>query len=38
MNTELIDELAWFYFEAQWEDLNSTLENDNLIPQDWMTK
>lgn len=36
MNTELLDEMEYFFFTAQWEDLNSTLENDTLIPEGWM--
>ncbi len=31
---ELIDEMADVMFS--WEDFNSTLENDNLIPESWM--
>lgn len=31
---ELIDEMAEYFFA--WEDINSTLENDNLIPESWM--
>lgn len=30
---ELIDEIAGVMFS--WEDVNSTLENDTLIPEDW---
>ena len=33
---ELIDEMEYFFFSAAPEDLNSTLENDNLIPESWM--
>lgn len=33
----MLDEMAWFY-NAAWEDLNSTLENDNLIPEDWTVR
>lgn len=35
MITELMDEMEYFFFTAQWEDLNSTLANDNLIPEGW---
>lgn len=35
MNTELLDEMADYFYGA-WENVNSTLENDHLIPADWM--
>ena len=35
LTDELLDEMTWYY-NAAWEDINSTLENDNLIPESWM--
>lgn len=31
---EMIDEMEEYFFS--WEDINSTLANDNLIPEGWM--
>jgi len=31
---ELIDEMAEYFFA--WEDINSTLADDALIPEDWV--